>query len=279
MPDIDLPDSEVEEPANLGLSTYRGFYLIRDEVRQTIECAAERTRVGIKDLREKTSMGTVHCESALRFARATGLLNRGLGLSTFGELVNRMDASLQDISTQWVLHYHMSRPHTHGALFWPAFFQKCSEQVSLSNESLRAYAARSAGTGVAENSRAVKYAVTAFTSTYSKSDALGALRLIDVSGGSIVMGEPVAPNRRVVSYIVADYWKAQWGDRKTINLTALTEPGGLASILLMSSGDIGSGLSDMSELGLVEVHRRIHPYQVVRLWDNPEEILENLYED
>jgi hypothetical protein len=82
----------------------------------------------------------------------------------------------------------------------------------------------------------------------------------------------------VVAYVVADYWQHQWENRKTVNLSAMTEKGGPADLLMLSSGDMNSYLGDMGERGFVEVQRRIPPYQVMRLWDDPAVILERIYD-
>ncbi len=265
------------EAESHGLSTYRSFALKREGVRQVLLCANECI-TSLADIRERTSLGTVYVEAMPRFAKSAGLISADGMLSRFGTLAYENDPGLNDSRTQWLMHYHMAGPHRLGPTFWPTLFQFVLGRPRMTREDLVEFVRQLAGEGSEAGSRAVKYAVSAFTNTYTQEECLGHLGILTEDSGVLSVGEPVKPSPWVVAYALADYWMAQWGPVLGVNLSSMKEPGGLASLLMLSSGEMNTCLRDLQSLGLVQLQRKVPPFQVSRLWVSPDEILEHLYD-
>ena len=233
-------------------------------------------------IKQGTTLGNNYVKAMRRYARAVGLLDDRDGLTPFGKLVSRSDPHLQRMRTLWAVHYHLCASHHSGPGFWGHLASECftpyRELVTEDVAQLIAAYLQAQGDPVLA-ARTLRTTATVFLGSYHKSDGLGALGILSSQGdGKCVAGEPDLPGTRVVAYVIADYWAAQWKNRKQVNLSAMTEPGGPASLLMMSSGDINSSLGDMAGLGLVQVQRRIPPYSVVRLWQSAEAVMEQLYD-
>ena len=266
-----------DDAGRFGFSTFRSFTMVRDELRQILACALNGPVNG-RIIREMTTLGTIHIESAYRFCRALDLVRPDGALTGFGRMAAAHDQQLDDTSTQWLLHYNIAKPHTGGPLFWPELFRLMTRVSRASREDMSSRLAEISQPGPLPGERTLKYAVTAFTGSYTRSDCLGHLRIVVQDDDTFMLGDALQPSMWVVAYVVADYWHAHWGDRATVNLSAMTEPGGPASLLLLSSGDMNALLREMQNQELVQIQRRVPPYQVVRLWDNPESILEHIYD-
>ena len=233
-------------------------------------------------IREGTTLGSNYVKSMRRYACGAGLLDNMERLSSFGRLALDHDSLLSDPATLWVMHYNLAADHLSGPPFWhDLVLRYFAPGMELTPEQI----ANDIGCSVASReakelaSRTLRSTATIFLGTYAKSDALGGLGILQLLKSSCyITCRPCVPSMWVVAYVVADYWRAHWGDRATVNLSAMTEPGGPASLLLLSSGDMNALLREMQNQQLVQIQRRVPPYQVVRLWDSPESILEHLYD-
>lgn len=231
-------------------------------------------------IKQNTTLGNNYVKSMRRYARAVGLIDADDYITPFGNIAGRFNPELRYTATLWAMHYHLCAPHLGGPAFWAYLVSEClvpgrelsSEGVA---ECIKDFLRDRGDSPLAP--RTLKTTATIFLGTYKKPDGLGPLGFFG-SSDSETVHEPVPPRSWVTAYVIADYWRAQWADVKTVNLSSMTESGGPAALLYMSSGDINAVLRQMASQGLVEVNRKIPPFQVVRLWNSPEDILEHLYD-
>lgn len=266
----------------LATAFHESFALSLPSVSQVLQVASEGA-LSYDAIKQGTTLGNNYVKAMRRYAKAVGLLDDREGLTPFGRLVLRHDPFLQNARTLWAMHYHLCAPHQHGPGFWGYLVSKlftpyrelCTEDVA---QDIADYLRTQGDSALAP--RTLRTTATIFLGSYAKSDGLGSLGiLVDNGQAKTVAEEPPLPDTRVVAYVVADFWAAQWENRKQVNLSAMTEPGGPASLLLMSSGDMNSSLAEMANLGLVEVQKAVRPYSVVRRWDSTEAVMEHLYDD
>ena len=266
----------------MGMTSHRGFPISLPSIAAVLALAQRNQgRLSFEDIRDGTSLGTVYAEAMPRYARATGLLERGMRPSSFGERVLRVDPNLGSPQTWWVLHYNLSSPCGGGPLFWMwvlnRVFQFGSEvgQRDVAEGVAEFYA----GEGQDPSPASIDRCATAFLGTYWRSDGLGGLGLLDSTGGGTYrVSEPLPPSAWVVGYALADYWACLFPGRQEISLRELTAEGGFARLFFLGSGFLASALGELQSAGLLLLKRDALPFTVVRLWEDDSIFLDRLYE-
>jgi hypothetical protein len=178
------------------------------------------------------------------------------------------------------MHYYLSADYKCGPIFWNRLVMtRLIPGDVLTTAEVGEDIRRSLDESETQrSSRDTLRAASAFLGTYSKADGLAGLGILrPPEDGSYAVGEPVPLESLVFAYVLADYWRAVWGEVVSVNLSSVTGTGGPAALLLQSSGAASRMLRDLQERGLVEVQRRVPPYQVMRLWRDPESLLERVY--
>ena len=190
-------------------------------------------------IRELTTLGTIYVEAMPRYSFGAGLLDANNCLTAFGMLAYKQhNPSLDQICTQWLLHYNLSASSGPGPAFWHELvatrFSPGSEFTSadITLQVSELYK-RSEHKPLAE--RSARATATAFLGTYSKPEALGRLGILrkNPSGCYQVLAPNPLPTW-AFACIMMDYWQHQFANRLTINLDAITGRGSLADLLLIS---------------------------------------------
>lgn len=240
-------------------------------------------------LRERTTLGANYIKSMPRYAFGSGVLAGTMRartvLTAFGEQVRLHDPNLDHIVTQWLIHYHLSSPHGPGPAFWNHLV---THSLRIGDELQRGEVAGEIAriaeedTGKQLATRTAQSTATVFLGTYAKSDGLGSLGVlkpVDTGNGVVYqVQEPVPLPLWSFAYALADYWEGIWGQQVTINLSELTEPGGLANIFSIGSEQLEQALGQLRDQGVLELYRTAPPYQVVRLWTDKNTLFERIYE-
>jgi Protein of unknown function (DUF4007) len=270
--------------SRLDTSFHESFSLSRPSLSKILAvCHESSESVTPEVIRSRTSLGTNYVKAMPRYARGCGLLSFGsYELTPLGEVVFRGDPGLDDATTQWVMHYHMSAPQGPGPALW---YHLVTERLRFFDV-LRAtnlgpdiVAFVEAQSGKKLGERTARTAATVFLGTYAKSDGLGRLGILDGGSGAVYrVTEPEPPPLKAFAYLLADYWEAVYQNRVTVDLSELAEPQGLSSILLLGPVALDRHLRELQRFGLVEVQRAVPPYQVVRLWRDARALMESLYE-
>lgn len=278
-------DSKKEGETHLGFTFHRTFSLIRSAVSQILRAAQQAEDKGLAKLDGKsitalTSLGSIYTEAMPRYGKGSGLLNSRNFLTSFGKSVTSNDLYLDQVNTQWLMHYHMSAPHGPGPLFWNQIVSKYfySGNIFTAEDIIEFI-----GNFIFEtenkvlSKRAVQSTVTVLLGSYTKPEGLGKLKLLEITeSGRFRVLSPVVPSAWVVGYALLDFWKAQYPDRIGVSLDVLMNSG-FPQLFLMAKSDLDEVLRIMQENQYVDVHRTAPPYQVVLLRQDQESILEKVY--
>lgn len=262
----------------MALAFHESFTLSRPALSQLLG-ALEGNRLKAEALATQTSLGTNYQKAMPRYAYRAGLLDERRCLTAFGRHVVQADPYLEQLATQWLLHYHLAAPHGPTA-FWHMlvcrYFRPGNTLTAEAlTEALTAFVAQPAGKPPA--ARTIRSTVTVFLGSYLKPDGLGRLGLLEARDGDYRVGWPDPPPLWAFAYALADYWQAHYGHQLTANLEDLVN-GDFAAVFLLGESSATELLMMLKREGMVDVYRTAHPYQVVLLQPNPEDALRRLYE-
>jgi hypothetical protein len=274
-----------KEDNRLGLTFHRTFSLIRAAVSQILIAAERAENEGCKSLDRKkisqsTSLGTIYVEAMPRYGRGAGLLDESNFLTVLGKYVFSKDLYLDQIGTQWLMHYHLSAPQGPGPAFWNQVVSKFFYSGNIfTNEDIVEFIGNSVWQSENKilSKRAVQSTATVLLGTYTKPEGLGKLRMLEVTdSGRYRVQTPLPPPAWAVSYALLDYWTDCYEYRLGVGLDTLNESG-FNKLFLMGKSDLENVLQVLQELRYVEVHRSAPPFQVVLLQREPKPILDRLY--
>lgn len=268
------PNSE----ERLSLSFSRGFALYRNGVQVVLASALAGQEITTDDILENTTLGTSQAEAMPRYAERCGLLNENKVPTLFGELVGRHDESLALISTQWLMHYYLSSPHRFAPNYWNQLtcHLDSTDQLLTTNELIKSVASFALEVAGKEPSdRTTKAAASAFVGTYSREDSLNQLGFLESQGqGQYLVAEPHPISAGAFACVLVDYWESNWGERGDVLLSELAP----LARLLRAQGTLGALLKTLEKSGLIVCQRRVSPFQVTRLWEDPAAVWrEHLY--
>ena len=264
------------KPRKLGMTFHRTFPLSRQRLRRVLETAQQGdTSYGV--LRENTTFGTGQVKSAQNYAVATGLVDKQAP-TAFAQRVMSTDLDMEAPETQWVLHFNMASPYGLAPEFWRYLVNIVFTlgQSWTSKEVAVALADFQAQEGESTEEQAQR-AATAFLGTYSQADGLGNLGILRSEGNSYFVEEPSPPPIGAFAYLLARHWDVTWPGRVSVNLDDVSGPDGLAPLLVMNRSNTNGRLSELQSQGLLTLQRKVPPFQVTRLWDSADALLERLY--
>jgi len=274
----------INKEQRLGLTFHRTFSLVRPAITEILQLAKEvgsNQAIDKKKIREKTNLGTIYVEAMPRYAFGSGLLTQKYELTTLGSIVCNNDPLLENLATQWIMHFHLSAPFGPGPIFWhDLVVHHFLPGEELTHEQISSHIYESV---MLERDKPLRKedadsTATIFLGTYIKSDGLDLLGIIKETSPKIYrVLEPAPPPMWVVAYALLDLWQARFSNLTTINLNDLYGEQGLTSLFMISKGRLNSMLEEMQREGLLELYRIAPPYQVVLLHREVEPILERLY--
>jgi len=194
------------------------------------------------------------------------------------------DHFLSSAKTEWLIHYHMCAPHCAGPGFWGDIVRK--HFIALGEPLDFELIVQDINTYITEfenkeiNYNTVKSSANIFLKAYSELDGLGGLEILrEEQPQTYLVGTPVEIPWRVMAYVLADFWEANWGPTLSVPHAQLNGNDGPAVLMLLNSGQMGQLLKPMQEAGLVEVNRVTRPWTVVRKWPSKDALLEAVYAD
>lgn len=281
-------ESRDKQNKKLGLTFHRTFPLKRSAVADVLRLAGNivpdqhtqrcLTREAIREL---TNLGTIYVEAMPRYSLGAGLLDAKNCLTPFGAMAYERDPFLEQLSTQWLMHYYLCAPHGPGPAFWNELVRS---RFKTGNEftaeelivQLGEFFVRTEGKSLAE--RSARSTVTVFLGTYLKTEALGHLGILEKVGeGRYQVLAPKAPPPWACACALLDYWQAHCRELVTISQDTLLAPGGFTDLLMIGGSHLNTVLRAMEGAGYVEVYRVAPPYQVVLLRQDVEPLLERMY--
>lgn len=232
-------------------------------------------------LRQRTPLGNNQIKAMPRYSQGCGLLDWQGMPSTFGNYALNADPQLDQPSTQWLMHFHLSAPSGPGPLYWHAIVAnrfRTGNQFRASDaaDEIAACVERAEGKRLASGS--LSSTATAFLGSYAKPEGLGRLGLLNRHGRDEYEVLPAGPPPVwAAACALLAYWSAQYGERRSINLDDLSAAGGFGDLLMMNAEQVSAVLRALQQKGYVEVHRVAPPYQVFLLQRDPVPLLAAMY--
>jgi hypothetical protein len=233
-------------------------------------------------LRQQTTLGTRQIKGMKSYCIGSGLLNFDNSITQFGWFVQKHDPLMERIGTQWLMHYYLSAPSGPGPAFWHELIVtrfRVGDQFTKVElvEQINNFLIRTQNKQLSVEST-IEPTMTAFLGSYTKSDGLGKLSLLQsVDKISYCVLEPEPPPTWAVACALLDFWQSQFPGQATINLNDLYGETGLTSLFVIGKGHLNSILEEMQQEGMIELYRIAPPYQVVLHQRDMEKSLEKLY--
>lgn len=278
---------KVMSSSRMALAFHESFALSLPSIAAVLRLSHQNSGlISSGTIRAQTSLGPNYVKAMPRYARACGLMEMGsYRLTPFGEAVCRHDPHLTHPATLWLMHYHLSAPHGPGPAFWSHLVTRClpfGEEIAagkLASEISRSVQDQGKTRPLQE--RTVRSSATIFIGTYTKSDGLGSLGLLEECRGrgrSVRVADPQSPPPSALACALADYWSFHYGDQVTLRVSELAKADGFARVMWMDPQRLDVALEALRLEGVLDLHRVAPPHQVVRLWSSNDELLARLYD-
>lgn len=228
-----------------------------------------------------TTIGNNYIKSMPNYCKGTGLLDFNYHFTTFTKSVFVKDILLDQIFSQWLMHYHLSAPTGPGPAFWHELVKtrfRAGDEFTSQDiaDQIGEFFMKEEGKRLAD--RSARSTATVFLGTYTRSDGLANLELLEeTEKDHFRVLDPEPPSTWVIAYAILHWWKSLFNDQVTINLNDLYGDRGLTQILMIGKGRLNSVLDEMQDEGFLELYRVAPPYQVVLHRRDEEAILGKIY--
>jgi hypothetical protein len=229
---------------------------------------------------QQTSLGTRFIKAMPRYALGCGLINSRYVITTFGRYSYLHDNLLDQVGTQWLMHYHLSAPDGPGAPFWNEIVSKqfypgntfsADDLVDLIGN----YIWQTENRIISK--KAVRSTATIFLGTYTKIEGLGKIHLLEMTeSGRYRVRDPLPPPAWAIGYALLDFWEANYPGRIAVGLDIIQDSG-FASLFMMGKSDLNEIFNFLQEARYLDIHKAAPPYQVVLLKKDQEYLLQQLY--
>jgi len=275
--------------SNVRLSTqfHEKFSLTRQAIYQivkTIDANPNVSKLKKTELQklfvEQTSLGPNYIKSMPQYAKGSGILNFDNTLSSLGKCTALYDPLYEQLGTQWLMHYHLSAPYGPGPTFWNNLVSKLFFVRNIFSgddviEQIGDFIWQTENKILAL--KGVKSTSNIFLGTYTKPEALGKLRLLELLGsGHYRVCEPNKAPVWAVGYALIDFWEAFYAGRVGIGLDTLQESD-FPKLFMMGKSELDDVLQALQEIRYVEVHKTAPPHQVLLLRQDSDLLLKKLY--
>lgn len=271
----------------MSLSFHESFQLERENVAKVLALfvndpsatnaqVAEVTGIGIgADVRKGKVQPTIE------YAKYCGLLTetvdshtRRLHPTEMGKMIHQQDSWLRKPTTQWAMHYHLSRQGSE-AEAWEFFVHEfLPSNVEFDRPTLEEELQRKFGHRA--KLRSINPGV--LLNCYLDGGGLERLRLVrEQAKRRYMRTRTYVPSPYIVAYILAEIWDAKHPERSMVGEDTLFEPGHLSSTMGWGGKEVEDALRQMHTLGVIGLMREAPPYQVARRWQDKPELLLKAY--
>lgn len=271
---------------NIGF--YQNFNLTLDRLSSALRCVQSNPQVSHIELAECMSVNRPIGEGFSAWLTHTGLTTTQAGgkgealtyeLTPFGQLATHYDPFLNDLGTQWVIHYYLTTDHTERSEAWLVFInQFLTPGERFSGDQFQTFFADVAGAET-QNRSALAKDPQSVLYTYTKTQSLGQLGLLRKEKQIYVSTPPFLPHTLVIGYILLDWWQRRYDQTDTLRFSQLCSEGGsLGRVCQVDAGQIKKFVSELSNLGYLNFAETQHE-PVNRLYQQPAHtLLEKYYQ-
>ena len=270
----------------LQLSFHTTFPLKKAEIGKIVRLAASDSGLPstLAGLVEQTGFGTKKAGPVKSWATRAGLICNQ-GLTEEGRLVVDVDPALKSVQTDWLMHFHLSfgaqgfsplpvKPADWGG--WPYFvFQFLPDHRSFTLDTLIAESDLEFSDGPKLARSNYPFVLRAYT----EPDGLSGCGFLRQTEQEFQAGEAVPPSPSLVAYLLAKVWDRDFGKTSSVLTdSVLDNVMGLGPLLGVGRQGLQDVLDQLAAVGFIDQRRTVAPFQIVRRWDSPSDLLRRAYE-
>ncbi|MBD2567733.1 DUF4007 family protein [Anabaena lutea] len=272
--------------AKMQLHFNGNFSLKKEEIKRILEAASEKK--GLKDTLEnlmtKTGLGNAKVGKIKSWATRAGLVKDNY-LSPEGKIVLKHDLYLQSIITDWLMHFYLSfgneglkqipeNPAEWGG--WTYFiYTFLPENPTFSKDELF----QNCIPIFEEPAKVIPERFKYILRAYTEPQALANCQIIqEIKTDKYQTGKAKLPNSHLIGYFIAKLWERDF-NKQTSVLTddIINQKMGIVPVLGIQPETLQQHLNSIESLGIIEQRRTVSPYQIIRRWDDPVNLLEKAY--
>jgi hypothetical protein len=270
----------------LQLSFHTTFPLKKAEIAKIVRLAASEGGLPstLAELVDQSGFGTKKAGPVKSWATRAGLI-RNQGLTEEGRVVVDLDPALKSAQTDWLMHSHLSfgaqgfspvpsKPADWGG--WPYFvFQFLLDHRSFTLDALIAESELEFSDGPKLARSNFPFVLRAYTDP----DALSGCGFLRQTEREYHAGEAVLPSLPLVAYLLAKLWARDFGETSSVLTdSVLDNVMGLGPLLGIGRHGLLDVLDQLASVGFIDQRRTVAPYQIVRRWGSPIDLLRRAYE-
>lgn len=272
--------------SKLQLSFHTTFAFRKSEVARLLTLAGGPDGIPstIQELMAETGFGTKKVGPVKSWAARAGLIS-GNALTEEGRIIFAADPFLRSSATEWLMHFNLSfgskgfattpsRAAEWGG--WPYFvFEFLPDHREFTLDFLVASAER-----VFEDTpKLLRANFPYLLRAYTDPEGLGRCGFLKASAnGAFRAGESEIPILTLAAYLLTKLWARDFGETHSVLTDAILDQRmGLAPLLGISRSESQDLLDRLAGEGYVEQRRTVAPFQVVRRWPNPSELLKAIF--
>jgi len=272
----------------LQLGFHTTFALKKDDLRRVIAMAREENGLNapLEVLMKDTGLGNKKVGPVKSWGARSGLIADGR-LTPEGGVVTEYDPSLTSPVTDWLMHFYLSlsgkglspapaRASDWGG--WTYFVYEFIRGRSAFNLDDLIFYGKQEFAEEKESSLVSNFKI--LLRAYTEREALSQIAFIKGNeADGFCCNEARLPNAYAISFILARIWERDFREATS----ALTEevvahPLGLAKVLGITPEQTQEHLDALEALSIIEQRKTVAPFQVVRRWSDPLELLKKAYE-
>lgn len=262
------------------------FAFKKEDICKILKAANEEK--GLKDnlqnLMDRTSLGNAKVGRIKSWAIRAGLVKK-YHLSPEGKIAWDVDRFLESNITDWLMHFYLSfgdkgiektpdEPADWGGwtyfvyTFLPQYPTFTSNELLQHSESI-----------FDEGSKVIATRFKYILRAYTEQQALASCQFLQkLEADKFQAGKAILPNPYLIGYFLAKLWERDFGEQTSVLTESILEQKmGLAPVLGIVLSELQEHLNALEAYGIIEQRRTVPPFQVVRRWDNPINLLEKAY--
>ena len=274
----------VNKLERLQLSFHTTFALKKAELARLLPVAGQS--LSKEALMAHTGFGNKKIGPIKSWATRGGLINDG-NLTPQGAVALKYDGHLTSRTTDWLLHFYLSfggyglaTPPASVTEWggWPFFvFSFRPDHPEFTEDDLVAESTLV----FADKPELIRSNFSYLLRAYTSQEALGRCRFITWSESEkkYQTGNSELPNVFLIGYFLACLWARDYSDTTSVITDQLVyRPMGLGALLGMQPRELGGVLDDLEGRSILEQRRTVAPFQIVRRWHSPLELLEKAFQ-
>lgn len=273
----------------MSLTFHESFQLERENVAKVLALFTNNPSATNAQVAEVTGIGIGadvrkgKVQPTIEYAKYCGLLNemverntRRLSPTEIGQIIHQQDTWLRKPTTQWAMHYHISKQGSEAEAWEFLVHEFLPLNVEFDRPALEEALLKKFG----HRAKLRSINPGALLNCYLDGGGLERIRLVREQAKRKYMRiKTYVPGPYIGAYILAEIWDSKHPDRSMVGEDALLEPGHLATTMGWGGKEVEDALRQMNSLGVIGLMREAPPYQVARRWHDKFDLLLKAYAD